>query len=119
MLVKPKNFMAMILLAVALLMALGLLSGCASLKAAGPTISAVALTAPQLGTALDNVYAALISAKAMPDHQAEATKALASLDAIAPMVQAQGAALAGDQFNWASFVIDAAMTAVKVMGVLL
>jgi hypothetical protein len=100
-----------------LILCAGFGSGCANTKAAGSTISAVALTAPDLAASLDNVYAALIAAKAIPDHQTEATKALASLDAIAPMVQAQGAALAGDQFNWASFVISAAMTAVKVMGI--
>lgn len=117
MLVKPKNFMAGMLLSAALIVALGPLSGCADTKATGRGVSAVALTAPTLAYALDDVYAALIAAKAIPDHQAEATKALASLDAIAPMVQSQGAALSGDNFNWASFVIEAAMTAVKVMGV--
>ena len=102
--------------ALVLVMGLALMAGCADTKAAGAKISAAALTAPTLGHALDDVYAVLIEAKAVPDHQAEATKALASLDAIAPMVQAQGAALAGDQFNWASFVISAAITAAKVMG---
>jgi hypothetical protein len=100
-----------------LILCLSLLSACADTKAAGRGLSAAALTAPTLAYALDDVYAALITAKAIPDHQAEATKALASLDAIAPMVHAQGAALAGDEFNWASFVIAAAITAVKVMGV--
>jgi hypothetical protein len=93
-----------------------LFCGCADTKAAGAKISAAALTAPALAYALDDVYAVLIAAKAVPDHQAEATKALASLDAIAPMVQAQGAALAGDQFNWASFAISAAITVAQVMG---
>lgn len=104
------------LLAIMILI-LPLCFGCADTKATGAAVSAVALTAPTLAYALDDVYAALIAAKAIPDHQAEATKALASLDAIAPMVQAQGAALAGDNFNWASFVISAAITAAKVMGV--
>lgn len=93
-----------------------LMAGCADAKAAGAKISAAALTAPTLAYALDDVYSVLVAAKAVPDNQAAATKALASLDAIAPMVQAQGAALAGDQFNWASFVISAAITAAKVMG---
>lgn len=100
-------------------MVFGLLSGCADTKAAGAKISAAAVTAPTLASALDNVYAVLIAAKAVPDHQAEATKALASLDAIAPMVKAEGENLAGDKFNWASFVISAAITAVRVMGYLL
>jgi hypothetical protein len=117
MLVKPKNFMVGMLLIAVLILFLGGLPGCADTKATGTAISAVALTAPGLASALDNVYAALIAAKTIPDHQADATKALASLDAIAPMVQSQGAALSGDKFNWASFVIEAAMTAVKVMGV--
>jgi len=102
-----------------IILSISLLSGCADTKATGAVISTVALTAPALAQNLDTVYAALIAAKAVPDHQAEATKALAALDAIAPMVQSQGAALSGDNFNWASFVINAAFTAVKVMGILL
>jgi len=97
-----------------------LVGGCAGFKTpqtTGATVAALASSAPTLAYALDTVYAALIEAKAVPDHQTEATKALAALDAIAPMVQAQGAALAGDQFNWASFVINAANTTVKLMGI--
>ena len=107
----------LLMISAILILSLGLFSGCADTKATGKTVSAVALTAPGLAYALDDVYAALIEAKGIPDHQTEATKALASLDAIAPMVHAQGAALAGDEFNWASFVIAAAMTAVRVMGI--
>lgn len=99
-----------------MVLAFSLFSGCADTKAAGAKISAAALTAPALAYALDDVYAVLIAAKAVPDHRDMATKALASLDAIAPMVQAQGEALAGDQFNWASFVIAAAITTAKAMG---
>ena len=99
-----------------LILSLGLFSRCADTKAAGKTVSAVALTAPALADALDGVYAVLIEAKAVPDHRVQATLALASLDAIATMVHAQGAALAGDEFNWASFVISAAITAARVMG---
>ena len=91
-------------------------SGCATPQKTGQTMQAVAVTAPVIAYQLNDVYKVLIAAQAIPAHQAEATKALASLDAIAPMVQSQGAALAGDQFNWASFVIQAAITAVKVMG---
>ncbi len=90
--------------------------GCADMKATGTKISNVALTAPALAYALDDVYAVLIAAKAVPDNRIEATKALAALDVIAPMVKVQGDALAGDQFNWASFVISAAITTAKVMG---
>ena len=91
--------------------------GCATPQKTGATVAALAQTAPTLAYALDDVYAALIIAKAVPDYQTEATKALASLDAIAPMVHAQGAALAGDQFNWASFVINSAITLVKLLGI--
>ena len=96
----------------------GLFCGCASpfSSATGAKIAAAALTAPVLASALDDVYAVLIAAKAVPDHQAEATKALASLDAIAQMVHVEGENLNGDKFNWASFVINAAIAAAKVMG---
>ena len=100
-----------------LVLAIVMLAGCANTQSAGKYISTAGLTAPQLAYALDDVYAALIAAKAIPDHQAEATKALAALDAIAPLVKSQGDALSGDQFNWVSFVIQAAITAVKVMGI--
>ena len=103
-------------LLVILILAASLFSGCADTQAAGRGLAAAALTAPALGQSLDNVYAALIAAKAVPDHREKATLALAALDAIAPMVHAQGAALAGDQFNWASFVIAAAMTTAQVLG---
>ena len=93
-----------------------LCAGCATPQKTDQAMQAVAVTTPTIAYQLDAVYATLIDAKAVPAHQAEATKVLASLDAIAPMVQQQGAALAGDQFNWASFVIQAAITAVKVMG---
>lgn len=108
-----KKFIAMLAV---MILSLSLFSGCADTKALGRGMSAAALTAPALGQTLDNVYAALIEAKAVPDHREKATRALAALDAIAPMVQAQGAALAGDQFNWASFVIAAAMTTAQVLG---
>lgn len=107
-------FFIIVALALALALVVG---GCTSTQQTGKTISAMALTVPQLAYALDDVYAALISAKAIPDHQVEATKALAALDAIAPMVKAQGDALSGDQFNWVSFVISAAVATVKILGI--
>ena len=91
-------------------------TGCATPQKTGTAMQTVAITAPIIAYQLNDVYKVLIAAQAIPAHQAEATKALASLDAIAPMVQAQGAALAGDDFNWASFVIQAAIAAVRVMG---
>ena len=93
-----------------------LLTGCATPQQTGQVLQTVAVTAPTIAYQLNDVYGTLIKAQAIPAHQETATKALASLDAIAPMVQQQGAALAGDQFNWASFVIQTAITAVKVMG---
>ena len=107
---KPLTILAIMILS------LGLLAGCADTQAAGRGLSAAALTAPTLAYALDDVYAALIEAKAVPEHRSQATRALASLDAIAPMVKAQGDNLAGDQFNWANFVVSAAITAAQVMG---
>ena len=91
-------------------------SGCATPQKTGQTMQAVATTAPVLAYQLDAVYDTLIKAKAVPAHQEIATNALRSLDEIAPMVASQGAALAGDNFNWAALVIQAAITAVKVLG---
>ena len=91
-------------------------TGCATPQKTGQTMQTVAVTAPTIAYQLNEVYGTLVAAKAVPAYQEQATKALASLDAIAPMVMNQGAALAGDQFNWAAFVIQAAIAAVKVMG---
>jgi hypothetical protein len=90
--------------------------GCATPQKTGAALQAVAVTAPTIAYQLNDVYKVLIAAKALPAYQAEATKALASLDAIAPMVQAQGAAIEGDKFNWASFVVQAAIAVAQVMG---
>ena len=90
--------------------------GCATPQKTGQAMQAVAITAPTIAYQLDSVYATLRDAQALPAHQDVATFWLGHLDAIAPMVQSQGAALAGDQFNWASFVIQAAITAVRVWG---
>lgn len=80
------------------------------------TVAQVAATAPGLAHQLDNVYAYLIAQKAIPDNTAEATRALAALDAIAPMVQQGAEALAGDKINWVQFVMQAALTAAQVLG---
>ena len=90
--------------------------GCATPQKTGQTMQAVAITAPVLAYQLDAVYDTLIKAQAVPAHQEIATNALRSLDEIAPMVASQGAALSADQFNWAALVIQAAITAVKVLG---
>ncbi len=83
------------------------------------TVATVASTAPGLAQQLDNVYAFLVAQKAIPDNTAEATKALAALDAIAPMVQQEAQALAGDKFNWAQFVLQAAITTAQALGYIL
>ena len=93
-----------------------LITGCATPQKTGQVMQAVAVTAPTIAHQLDAVYATLIDAQALPAHQDVATFWLGHLDAIAPMVQSQGAALAGDQFNWAAFVIQAAIAAVRVWG---
>lgn len=100
-----------------------LLAGCATTQGgtANPmaTVSQVAATALGLAQQLDNVYAFLVAQKAVPDHLAAATSALAALDAIAPMVQQGAAALSGDSINWVQFVMQAAITAAQVFGYVL
>ena len=91
-------------------------TGCATPQKTGQVMQAVAITAPTIAYQLDAVYDTLIKAQAVPAHQEIATNALRSLDEIAPMVASQGAALSADQFNWAALVIQAAITAVKVLG---
>jgi len=94
--------------------------GCATPQAgtANPmaTVAQVAATAPALAQHLDSVYAFLVAQKAVPDHLDAATKALATLDAIAPMVQQGADALKGDNVNWVQFVIQAAITAAQIFG---
>ena len=102
-----------------------LVLGCANgptspqVKQVATTVSNVAITAQTLAPELDKTYATLVAAKKVPDNSAEASKALAALDAIAPMVQQQGAAIAGDNFNWASFVLQAAMTTAQILTIVL
>ena len=104
------------LMIIGMVLALPFVSGCANMKATGATISNAALTAPVLAYALDDVYEKLIKAKAVPDHQIIATFWLEHLDAVAPMVHELGENLAGDDFSWASLIINAAIAAAKVMG---
>jgi len=96
-----------------------LLGGCANMGAGMKGVSQVAATAPGLALQLDNVYAYLVAQKVVPDHTAEATKALAALDAIAPAIQQGANSLSGDKFNWAQFVVQAALTTAQVMGFVL
>jgi hypothetical protein len=69
-----------------------------------------------LARQLDGVYAYLVAQKLVPDNLAEATYALAALDAIAPMVQQGASALSGDNINWVQFVLQAALTTAQIMG---
>ncbi len=101
-----------------------LLVGC-GMKASGTpanggqvagTVAQVAADVPTLAKQLDSIYEFWVAQKALPDHTAEATRVLASLDAIAPMVQQGAQACAGDNFNWAQFAVSAAITAAQVMG---
>jgi outer membrane murein-binding lipoprotein Lpp len=104
----------------AVLLAALLLGGCAGNQGskADPmaTVVQVAATAPGLAHQLDNVYAYLVTQKAVPDHLDAATKALAALDAIAPMVQQGAEALQGDNINWVQFVLQAAIVTAQVIG---
>ena len=106
-----------------LLIAAGLLAGCAGSQnvKADPVavVAQVAATAPGLAHQLDAVYAYLVAQKAVPDHLETATYALAALDAIAPMVQQGAEALQGDNINWVHFVMQAALTTAQVLGYVL
>lgn len=106
------------------LAALLLLAGCAPGQN-GPRVEAkqvagavvqVAASAPALGRQLDEIYAFWAGKKMLPDYTAEATRVLAALDAIAPMVQQGAAALQGDNINWVQFVMQTALTAAQVYG---
>lgn len=79
-------------------------------------VAQVAATTPGLAHQLDRVYAFLVAQKLIPDNRVEATRVLAALDAIAPMIQQGAAALTGDNINWVHFVLQAALTAAQVMG---
>lgn len=99
-----------------LAMAMGCASGAKKMGDAMPTVVKVADTVQSLAHQLDSVYAFLLAQKLVPDKRAEATAALAALDAIAPRVKAGAEELSGDNFNWAAFVVQAAILAAQVMG---
>ncbi len=103
-----------------------LLTGCASTKTgtsspgdAMSTVATVASTAPVLAQQFDDVYAYLVKQKLVPDHLDAASKALAAMDAVAPLVQQGAQALTGDNFNWAQFILQAALVAAQAMGYIL
>jgi hypothetical protein len=111
--------------ALLLIIAFGLVSGCAStgtnsnVSKAAATVATVAKTAPALARQFDAVYAYLVEQKLVPDHRDAATKALAAMDAVAPLVQAGAEQLTGDNFNWASFILQAALTTAQALGYIL
>ena len=90
--------------------------GCATPQKTGQTMQAVAITAPTIGRQLPKLYKTLEDAKLVPAYQEEATKWLAALDIAAPVIVSQGEALSGDTFNWTACIVQAAIAAVKVMG---
>lgn len=120
---KPKHFVVALMVGASL--SAGLVSGCASTGTqptpgqAAATVAAVAQTAPVLARQFDAVYAYLVQQKLVPDHLATATKALAAMDAVAPLVQQGAQALQGDNFNWASFILQAALTTAQALGYIL
>jgi hypothetical protein len=100
------------------IMAILLMAGCATTTSGtvATKLPAVVDTVQGLAYQLDNVYAYLVAQKAIPDRLQQATLALASLDAVAPMIKAGAEALQGDKFNWAAFAVQAAVIVAKVMG---
>jgi len=83
------------------------------------TVSKAAAAAPELAKQFDAVYAFLVQQKFVPDHLQAATQALAAMDAVAPLVQAGAESLKGDNFNWASFVLQSALIVAQAMGYVL
>ena len=65
---------------------------------------------------LDDVYGFLVQMKTVPNHTAAATKTLAALDQIAPVVKTSATNLSGDKFNWVSFVLQSALAVAQIMG---
>lgn len=110
-----------------LLAMLFLLTGCpASTNGVKPspgdamsTVATVASTVPVLAQQFADVYAFLVDQKLVPDHREAATAALAAMDAVAPKVQAGAESLTGDNFNWASFVLQSALVVAQIMGYVL
>lgn len=109
------------LLFLALLVMLVMLAGCAGNQAkpgnAMATVATVAATAPGLAHQLDDVYAYLVSQKAVPDNLDKATLALQTLDKIAPVVQAGAEALSQPgQFSWVQAALQVALAVAQIMG---
>jgi hypothetical protein len=102
----------------AIIFCFALLPGCATdkMRATMPQVAQVVTTGQSLAHQLDNVYEFLVTQKAVPDNREAATRALAALDDIAQDVQAGAAALSGDKFNSAQFIINSAILAARIMG---
>lgn len=127
---RKLNWVLAMLMALILIMSVLLLAGCANNTGSAPkpgdamnAVAAVASTVPGLAQQLNSVYAYLVQQKAVPDHIEAATKALAALDAIAPMVQQaaqqEAQTLTGDNINWVQFVVQGALMVAQAMGYIL
>jgi hypothetical protein len=96
-----------------------LFTGCAKAPlspATGASMRDVAITAATIGPQLVGVYQTLLDARALPNYDHIVYPALRILDEVAPMVAAQGTAIAGGDFNWAALAVQAAFTTVRIMG---
>ncbi len=93
-------------------------AGCSTTKmgAIMPTVAKVATTGVGLAQQFEQLYAFMVAQKLVPDNLVEATKVLAAMDGVAPVVQAGAANLTGDKFNWVSFIVQAALIVAQVMG---
>lgn len=89
---------------------------------AGHVAAVIDAAIPNVQTAaylLDDVYAFLVKEKLVGDHTILATKALAGLDQIAPVVHNSASTVSGDKFNWVTFVLQAAIAIAQILGYVL
>ena len=89
---------------------------------AGHVAAVIDANIPNVQTAaylLDDVYAFLVKQKVVGDHTVLATKALAGLDTIAPIVKNEAHTVAGDKFNWVTFVLQSAIAIAQILGYVL
>ena len=96
-----------------------LFTGCAKAPlspATGAAMRDVAITAATIGPQLAGVYQTLYDNRMVPDYQHIVYPALKILDEVAPMVAAQGTAITGGEFDWASLALQVGFTAIRVMG---
>jgi len=84
--------------------------------ATGAAMRDIAITAATLGPQLKGVYQTLYDNRMVPDYQHIVYPALKTLDEVAPMVAAQGTAIAGGDFDLAALAVQAAFTAIRILG---